>query len=59
MIKNGVIAGLKPEEVRGMIPKDTWLVFDGWMAAHSPPKPGSDAMSADEYRQLVRRIDGD
>lgn len=59
MIKSGIVAGLKPEEIRDMIPKDTWLVFEGWSDAHSPKKPGSDAMSADEYRNLVRRVDGD
>lgn len=41
-----------------MIPKDTWLVFEGWSEAHSPKKPGSDAPSADEYRKLVEQVDG-
>lgn len=59
MIKNGIIAGLKPEEIRDMIPKDTWLVFEGWMDAHSPKKAGSEAMTAAEYRELVERVDGD
>lgn len=58
MIKNGIVAGLKPEEIRDMIPKDTWLVFEGWSEAHSPKKPGSDAPSADEYRKLVEQVDG-
>lgn len=58
MIGNGIVAGLKPEEIRDMVPKDTFIVFEGWSDAHSPKKPGSDAMSADEYRELVRRVDG-
>jgi hypothetical protein len=58
MIGNGIIAGLKPEEIRDMIPRDTWVVFEGWQAANSPKKPGSDAMTAEEYRELVRRVDG-
>jgi hypothetical protein len=58
MIKSGIVAGLKPEEIRDMIPKDAWLVFGGWNDAHSPKKAGSDAMSADQYRELVERIDG-
>lgn len=58
MIKSGIIAGLKPEEIRDMIPKDVWLVFQGWSDAHSPKKPGSDAMTAQQYRELVERVDG-
>lgn len=58
MIASGIVAGLKPEEIRDMIPKDTWLVFEGWSNAHSPKKAGSDAMSAEEYRKLVERVDG-
>jgi len=58
MIKNGIIAGLKPEEIRDMVPKDTWLVFEGWSDAHSPKKPGAEAMTASEYRNLVERVDG-
>ncbi len=58
MIKNGIVAGLKPEEIRDMIPKDTWLVFQGWSDAHSPKKAGSAAMTQEQYRQLVERVDG-
>lgn len=58
MIRNGIVIGLRPEEIRDMLPKDTWLIFEGWHDAHSPKKPGQDAMSADEYRALVRQIDG-
>jgi len=58
LIKNGIVAGLKPEEIRDMIPKDTWLVFEGWADAHSPKKPGSEAMTAAEYKKLVERVDG-
>lgn len=58
MIKSGIIAGLKPEEIRDMIPKDVWLVFQGWSDAHSPKKPGSEAMTAQQYRELVERVDG-
>jgi len=59
MIKNGIVIGLKPEEIRDMIPKDTFLVFAGWSEAHSPKKPGSEAMTKEQYRQLVEKIDGD
>lgn len=58
MIKNGIVAGLKPEEIRDMIPKDTWLVFEGWSEANSPKKAGADAMTAEQYRNLVERVDG-
>jgi len=58
MIRNGIVIGLRPEEIRDMIPKDAWLVFEGWNDAHAPRKPGQDAMSADEYRALVRQVDG-
>jgi hypothetical protein len=58
MIKSGIVIGLRPEEIRDMIPKDAWMVFEGWNDAHSPKKPGQDAMSADQYRDLVRQIDG-
>jgi hypothetical protein len=59
MIKNGIVAGLKPEEIRDMIPKDAWLVFEGWNDAHSPPKAGADAITAQQYQDLVRQVDGD
>ncbi|MFZ9959165.1 MAG: hypothetical protein ACO3GP_02140 [Candidatus Limnocylindrus sp.] len=58
MIHNGIVIGLRPEEIRDMIPKDTWLCFDGWKKAHEPKKPGSEAMTAAEYRELVRQVDG-
>ena len=58
MIANGIIVGLKPEEIRDMIPKDTWIVFEGWHKAHSPKKAGSEAMTADQYRALVEKVDG-
>lgn len=41
-----------------MLPRDTWLVFEGWQRAHSPKKPGDEAMTAAEYRALVERVDG-
>jgi|TARA_R110000803_G_scaffold39926_2_gene86047 hypothetical protein len=58
MIANGIVIGLRPEEIRDMIPKDTWLIFEGWSKAHSPKKAGDDAMTADQFRELVRRVDG-
>ena len=58
MIKNGIVAGLKPEELRDMIPKDSFLVFEGWQEAHSPKKAGSDAPSLEQHREIVERIDG-
>jgi len=44
-----------PDQVRAMIPRDLFLVFEGWQAAHSPPEPGSDAPDADEVRALMER----
>jgi len=58
MIKNGIVAGLKPEDIRDMVPKDAWLVFEGWSDAHSPKKAGSEAMTAEQYRALVEKVDG-
>jgi len=58
MIKNGIIAGLKPDEIRDMLPKDAWLVFKGWSEAHSPKSVGDNAMNRQQYRDLVERIDG-
>jgi hypothetical protein len=59
MIKNGIVIGLRPQEIRDMIPKDAWLVFQGWHDAHSPKKPGSEAMTAEQFRALVEQVDGD
>jgi hypothetical protein len=58
MISTGIVAGLKPEEIRDMIPKDTWLIFEGWHNSHNPPKAGADAMTSEEYKKLVERVDG-
>jgi hypothetical protein len=58
MIKSGILIGLQPEQIRDMIPKDTWLVFEGWNDAHAPDDAKTEAMTADEYRQLVRQVDG-
>tara|TARA_B110000977_G_scaffold198145_2_gene282330 strand:+ start:891 stop:1067 length:177 start_codon:yes stop_codon:yes gene_type:complete len=58
MIKSGIIAGLKPEEIRDMIPKDTWLVFQGWTEAHSPEASGSNAMTQSEYHKLLEKVNG-
>lgn len=41
-----------------MIPKDTWIVFEGWTEGNSPKKPGTDAMTRNEYRALVEHVDG-
>lgn len=58
MIKNGIVIGLRPNEIRDMIPLDAWLVFQGWHDVHSPSKAGSNAMTADQYRALVEQVDG-
>jgi hypothetical protein len=55
MIQNAIVTGLKPEEIRDMIPMDTFLVFEGWQKAHSPQKPGSNAPSIEEAKQLAKR----
>lgn len=41
-----------------MTPKDIATVFDGWNAAHEPKRPGSDAPTREEYRAMLRKIDG-
>ena len=38
-----------------MIPKDTFIVFEGWQKAHSPSKPGSKAPSLQEAKELAHR----
>jgi hypothetical protein len=58
MIANGIVIGLRPDEIRDMIPKDTWVVFQGWHDAHNPKQAGSDAMSVEQYKELVRLADG-
>lgn len=55
MIKNATVTGLKPEDVRDMIPRDTFLFFEGWQDAHNPPKPGANAPSLSEVREMARR----
>jgi len=58
MIGNGIVAGLHPEQIRDMIPKDTWVAFKGWSDAHSPTEAGAGAMTSGDYKELVRRVDG-
>lgn len=58
MIKSAIVAGLMPADVRAMIPRDVFLVFEGWNESQEGKKPGSDAPTADEYRKLVEKIDG-
>jgi hypothetical protein len=58
MVKNGIVIGLRPNEIRDMIPLDTWLVFQGWHDAHEPKKAGSQAMTTEQYRALVEQVDG-
>jgi len=53
MIKSGIIAGLKPDEIRDMIPKDAFLVFQGWQEAHEPATPGSGAPTKSELNQMM------
>ena len=53
MIKSGIIAGLKPDEIRDMIPKDAFLVFQGWQEAHEPATPGSGAPTKAELQQMM------
>lgn len=55
MIKNAIITGLKPDDVRDLIPRDLFLVFEGWEKAHNPEKPGANAPTLDEARDLARR----
>jgi hypothetical protein len=41
-----------------MTPGDITLMFNGWIDAHSPPKPGSRAMSRGEYEALKEACNG-
>lgn len=58
LIKSGILIGLQPNQIRDMIPKDTWLVFEGWNDAHATEATQAEPMTADEYRELVRQVDG-
>lgn len=58
MIVSGLVIGLQPDAIRDMVPKDTWDIFGRWAESQSAPNPGSSAMGAEEYRELVRRVDG-
>lgn len=58
MIQNGVLIGLAPEIIRDMTPKDTWSVFQGWQDANAPDDENSEAMTSEQYRNLVEHIDG-
>ena len=53
MIKSGIIAGLKPDDIRDMIPKDAFLVFQGWQEAHEPASAGSGAPTKAELQQMM------
>lgn len=50
-----MVAGYKPEEIRDMIPRDVFLIFEGWNEAHAPKKPGSDAPSLKDVQALAER----
>ena len=39
-----------------MIPRDVFLIFDGWNEAHSPKKPGSDAPSLEEAKDCKAQV---
>jgi hypothetical protein len=36
-----------------MIPKDAFLVFQGWQEAHEPETPGSGAPTKAELKQMM------
>lgn len=36
-----------------MIPKDAFLVFQGWQEAHEPATPGSNAPTKAELKQMM------
>ena len=48
-------AGLKPGDVRAMVPRDLVLFVEGWNEAQGGGGTAPDAMTADEYRDLVKR----
>lgn len=51
--------GIQPDAMRDMVPRDAWDIFGRWAKVHQGKGPGADAMTAEEYRDLVRRVDGD
>ena len=57
VIKNAVILGLKPHEVRAMPPRDYWLMVQGYNDAHSGEgsSPGANAPSMAEAMDLVNK----
>mgnify|MGYP003635394287 CR=1 FL=1 len=55
MVKSGIVAGLKPEEIRDMTPQDAFLVFSGWQGAHSPKAVGSDAPSLSDLKNMMEQ----
>lgn len=46
---------MKAHEIRDMIPKDVFLVFEGWQKAHTPNKAGKNAPSLEEAKELARK----
>jgi len=38
-----------------MIPRDVFLVFEGWQNAHNPDKAGAKAPTIDEARELAEK----
>ena len=58
MVRGGIAIGLKPDDVRDMMPRDYWLCVDGWNSHHSGGEPGESAPTREEYLDLVRRVDG-
>jgi len=57
MIKNAVILGLRPNEVRALPPRDYWLMRDGYNEAHSVAAtgPGATAPSMTEAMEMVKK----
>ena len=47
--------GLTPDQVRKMTPADTGLWIDGWNEAQSGSGGMPEAMTPEEYRNLVER----
>jgi len=59
MVVSGLMIGIQPDAMRDMVPRDAWDIFGRWAKVHQGKGPGADAMTAEEYRDLVRRVDGD
>ena len=55
IIRAAAPEGFRPDEVRGMIPRDWMLISRGFADRARAGAPGADAPSRAEVRELVER----